>query len=241
MDFVNQHNAWIAAEISAVAGVGSFVVAFIANREKVWDFIKKNWFYIVGIFAFVGLWSLYQNGVFASWVRGLGNFFSVSIPIWAGFTAVAIVIVVWWIFQNISIRRIPDEKPTQHTPPKPSHKPSQNNFHVRDYVEDLIDGVWWHWSFSGNTVGVPKPICPNKNCQCDLFFHEDWARVNYSPNIASYGQPPVTLKCPRCRFSIDFDKPEGHVLHEITQEILSRIRTDRFREILSDRLKNQGN
>ena len=63
-------------------------------------------------------------------------------------------------------------------------------------------------------------------------------RLNMNPNI-HIGRPPVSVNCPRCSFKMDFDKVEGQVLHEVTQEILSRIRTDRFRAILHERAINQ--
>ncbi len=241
MNWINQQTVWIFGLVAGAATIGSFIIAFIVNREKLWDFIRKYWFFIVGFFALFGLWSLYQYGVLAWGLHGLGKLIGVSIPIWAGFMAFAIVMVGWWILRNITIRRIPDEKPapTQATPPKQMQRLSPESFHVGDYFEDMIDGVWWQWTYSGNIVNVPRPICPNKNCQCDLSFREDWMRGNYGPSYAIHGRPPATLYCPRCGFKMEYDNPEQQVLQSVNQEVLSRIRTDRFRGILYNRAINE--
>jgi hypothetical protein len=246
MNWINQQTVWIFGLVAGTATIGSFIIAFIVNREKLWDFLRKYWFFIVGFFALVGLFCLCQFSIVSSAVHGLLKWMGFSVAIWAGFVAVAIVAVCWWIYRNITVTRIPDERiqrkpegePAQVTVPKANPKLSPANFGVRDYVEDSIDGVWWHWTYSGNTVDVPTPICPNRNCQCDLFFREDWNRMYDNPNGAMMIAPPVTLHCPRCSFRQDFSTTEPQVLNSVSQEILSRIRTDRFRKILYDRAMN---
>ena len=232
MDFVNQHNAWIGTLISAFVGTGSLIIAFISNREKVYEFVKKSWPGITVLFALFGLWSLYEFGAWTYLMRlwlGLLNLIGFRIPIWAIFVAIVFAIGVRWIFRLFINRRGHEL----------THQLSPDDFRVEDYIEDLIDGVWWHWTYSGNKVNVPKPICPNSNCQCDLFFREDWMRLNCGPNVARIGRPPVSLHCPRCNFRMDFNKVEEQVLYDVTQEILSQIRTNRFRGRLYNRALNK--
>ncbi|HEV2695003.1 MAG TPA: hypothetical protein VG347_19065 [Verrucomicrobiae bacterium] len=247
MNWVNQQTVWIFGLVAGSATIGSFIIAFIVNRERLGDFVRKYWFLVVGLVALFGLWSLYHYGILASWAQKLGKFMGVSVPIWAGITAIAIVGFCWWMSRNIRVTRVsdeqvqqnPSESPAQITSPKPAHRVSRERFHVRDYVEDLIDGVWWQWTYSGNIVNTPRPLCPNQNCKCDLSFREDWDRAGYNFARGNYGEAPVTLSCPRCHFSLQFDKAKNPLLYEITQEILSRLRTERFRDILCERESNR--
>ena len=170
---------------------------------------------------------------------------------WFALAIVGILIGIQFIFRLISRQRktmqelrprhkfynpIEPKAPAPEAPAKPEL--FKENLRVEDYREDLIDGVWWQWSYSGNTVNVPKPICPNQNCKCDLFFREDYTRQPYNPNIYHLPPVPVSLHCLRCGFNQDFNKDESHVLNGVSQEILSRIRTERFRDILYNRSVN---
>ena len=219
--------------ISATAGTGSFVIALIANREKVCEFGTKHWRVILGLFTAGGLWSLYEYGALAYLMRLGKDLIGVRIPIWAIFAAIIFVIVARWTFRIFVTWR------GQENDAETTRKLSLEDFRVEDYTEDFIDGVWWNWTYSGTTVNVPKPICPDRNCQCDLFFREDWNRINDGPNVARIGAPPVSLLCPRCNFRMDFNKVQAQVLREVTQEILSQIRTYKFRGRLYNRALNK--
>jgi hypothetical protein len=236
MDIVNQHNVWVFGIVAGCGTIGSCIIAFIVNRDKLWEFAQKYWWLISLPFVFLGAWSIYVF-VVLGWVwHGLVNIVTVGIPIWVILAAVCVVIGVWFVWSWIA-KQVNAEIAGQPRQSSPEY------YREEDYIEDLIDGVRWHWNYiSGSTsitVGIPKPTCPNSNCQCDLSFREDWNRVYDSPNIARMGRPPVSLHCPRCGFKMDYDQPERGVLHAVSQEILSRLRTKRFREILHNRAMNK--
>jgi hypothetical protein len=233
MEIINQQNAWIASMISAGVGTCSLLVAAIVNRQKISEFFKTYFWLVLSLFFVAGAWSFYQFGGLAYVVRlwrRIEQWLSKGVPIWAILLSLCCLILLWKLGRFIAkfFKNIDDQQPRKPLSP--------DDIRVEDYTEDLIDGVWWHWTYSGNTVKVPKPICPNQECQCDLFFREDWMRLNTGPNVARIGEPPVSLHCPRCNFRRDFDNVEGRVLHDVTQEILSQIRTDRFRVRLYNRL-----
>jgi hypothetical protein len=231
MEFVQQH----ATVISATVGTGSFIVALISNREKVREFIIKHWLVIGGFFALMGLWSLYEHGALAFLMRlwdGLVNLIGVRLPIWAIFAAIVVVFGFRWIFRLI-VNRLKRHDKQGETTVSPQH------FQDEDYREDMIDGVWWQWTYSGNLVNTPRPICPDRACQCDLVFREDYNRIRDGPNAFHIGAPPVTLHCQRCRFRREFDKTEDEVLHGVGLEIIRLLRTGQFRDRLARRAANQ--
>jgi hypothetical protein len=232
MNIVNQHTVWVVGLVANGATILSCAIAFIVNREKLLAFAKKYWWLISLPFVLLGLWSFYEFGVLGWTWHKLTNIATVGIPIWAILVAVLTIILIgfaWrWISERLKVKVGAQSRPL-----------SPDDFRVEDYEDDTIDGVLWHWTYSGHTVNPPKPLCPNQNCQCDLSFREDWMRVADGPNVARIGAPPVTLHCPRCYFRMDFSKTAQNVLYDVTQEILSRIRTGRFRDILYNRAVNQ--
>jgi hypothetical protein len=241
--WINQHTVWVAAMISAAAGCLSLLIALIVNREKLAEFFYKYWGVVLVAFAVAGGWSFYDFGglmYLANLRHRFTEWMSKDIPIWSVFIVIAVFLGFRWVWRKVAKRPEPNNNaPTPNNPPVPPSQLSPEDFLVEHYTEDLIDGVWWQWTYSGHTVEVPRPICPNKDCQCDLVFRQDWNRIYDAPNIAHIGAPPVTLHCPRCPFKMDFNKTENQVLHDVMQEILSQIRTNRFRGRLYNRAKNQ--
>jgi hypothetical protein len=259
MDVVNQHNVWVLGMVAGCGTIGSFIIAFIVNRDKLWDFVKKYWLLVPAMLALGGLWAFYEFGGFG-WIanlwHGFAKWMSSGVPMWFVLALVGALMGIQFLIRTIRKQRKAMQglrprreayspiEPKAQVPASAPEAPatpelSKEDFRVEHYLEDLIDGVWWIWSYSGNTVNVPKPLCPNRHCQCDLFFREDYDRPRYNANIYTLPPPPVSLHCPRCNFKQDFDNDEPHVLNGVSQEILSRIRTGRFRGILYSRAKNQ--
>jgi hypothetical protein len=236
MHFINQKNAWAASEIGAAIAVVMLLLALIVNREKLLEFFNKWWWVILGVFALLGCWTFYAFIGFG-FLKDLGHSFikwmSAGVPMWAIFVAVIIIIVGWWIVRFIVRFLKGGVKVAMTVTPS---EVSPETFQPEHYVEDLIFGVWWQWTYSGHTVNIPRPICPDRHCQCDLGFREDWMRLNDGPNMAIIPAPPVSLLCPRCGFKKDFNETKQQVLGSVSTEIVRLIRTGQFRERLANQM-----
>ena len=85
------------------------------------------------------------------------------------------------------------------------------------YIKDMIHGVNWHWSWSGNRIDRLWASCPS--CQGQLIYREN-------PDAFYISNPQVELFCEHCNHVMTRIAGTDHwrVLATVEREILRRIR-----------------
>jgi|ERR1039458_3665497 hypothetical protein len=202
-----EHWAHIAEIISPVL----IVLTWAINRRDFFDVFRRRWKLILPAFVIVALYALWVRGYFM-WL-----FNRVTLPVLElivfAVLLLALPIGLWFLVHALQ-ENVKQLQPT----PEPL-RPDPRNF-----VNDEILGVMWHWRYDMSgmlDVDSLLPICPGDTCRNRLDMRTDFQRYsNMRPN--PYG-PPVSFVCSRCHFTREFDYSWIQLQQDLGKEIERRI------------------
>ena len=193
------------ASCASILSLPLSVVLWLFTRETAAKF-WKNWF---GRIFFVG----FILGLVAVWHMGWLSWLTKPVvwPVWAlillGVGGLVLPLLYWGLIKLFGKQSII----------------SQLNW--RNYVNDEIFGVNWHWNYLGDKLYDDlSAFCPDHKCKCRL-RSEPNRNAPFNPNRY---ESPISLVCPRCGFQKDFDSDFESIKRNVFIEIERRLNTKEF-------------
>ena len=196
-----------------IAGILSCLVAIIVNWERLEQFLKKCWACFSGLFDWVQ-WFSHPIAIPVFWIILL-----------VGILVLLTLLLIWLIANSPHNQQA---HPTEQVLPKVPLLTAQPN--PLNYVNDEIFGVRWSWDYIGGMINDSHLVafCPRQNCRCRLEAKTDCNR--YIPHVYAL---PISLNCPRCGFSREFDSDMKQLKHNVGVEIERRINTGEYIKALT--------
>lgn len=157
------------------------------------------------------LWPPVKNGIAWLWekIEAFAGLFgeSYSVPGWA-LTVVGVLALVTIIRFIVELRASPVSPAASHT----------------NYVEDILFGAKWRWSWSGGDISNLWCFCPR--CDAELVYNDSAAH-----NIYSREEPHTLFICEHCNRNV-MGRIDGgdkeYALGAVRREIRRKIRTEQY-------------
>jgi hypothetical protein len=182
---------------------------------------------------FIGLPCLAAVGAWRwGWLAWLVRPITVTLPVWVWAVAlmcIALAISLPWVMR-VSLRN-DSSRPGNPIGELPSARTSRRGW--TEYINDEIFGVRWSWDYFGTRLDARSltAFCPAISCR-----HRLDVRPNYPAAISKL---TISLSCPRCGFTRDFDWDHDELRKNVLGEVERRLNTGEYLEA-PKRLGAQG-
>lgn len=182
------------ANYAQIASIPLAILTWLVTREKFARFWRK-WLpfilFFVIIVGFIGLWKL----GYLKWFQ-----YQSTWPVWAlillSMSGLIVISLILFVINSLS----------------------KESYCYTSYVSDTIFEIAWHWHYSSGKLSEDNlaPICPNKECSCQLepIYNSAYRAVDF-----------VTLVCDHCGFEKRFDCNWEQLKQKVAKEVDRRIRT----------------
>lgn len=98
------------------------------------------------------------------------------------------------------------------------------------YVTDTILDIRWDWRWSGGYLSDLMPLCPRCSNQLDV---DGWTGDYLPPD-----RKGCVYVCDNCSFNKKFsDKSGKEIVQKVKKEVIRRIRTGEFKQIIESGMK----
>lgn len=188
------------AQILSLLSFPLTVLVWLVTAErfaKFWRRWKKALFFLFFLIALAGTWSL-------GWLTWATNV--VSLPVWKLCALGASGFVLSWLLLKV-----------RHWLASLAQKPPATSGEV--------EGIEWHWEWSGNRFLNLNAFCPDPACRCRLRTERiDHVVGNFGYQMVDH----VRVVCQRCDFRRDYDCNYAELERRVSFEIERRFKTGEY-------------